>query len=175
MRVGSGRSAGLSITIIDIKPEQIDLSGEFGRKVFYGDGTRIDLLRRAGADEACAILFCMDDRDLDADSLMPVRETFPEARLFVRAFDRRQMLELMPTENVNIIREVFESSVHMAEAALAQLDIGTEVREQAVAEFRRRDLSRLEAQFRTGNLRAGARHSFGVTDSDDFVLDDASN
>ncbi len=169
------QAAGLSITIIDIKPEQIDLSGEFGRKVFYGDGTRIDLLRRAGADEACAILFCMDDRDLDADSLMPVRETFPEARLFVRAFDRRQMLELMPTENVNIVREVFESSVHMAEAALAQLDIGTEVREQAVAEFRRRDLSRLEAQFRTGNLRAGARHSFGVTDSDDFVLDDAAN
>ncbi len=93
------------------------------RKVFYGDGTRIDLLHRAGADEADAILFCMDDRSVDAESLMPVRETFPNARLFVRAFDRRQMLELMPTENISIVREVFESSVHMANEALTQLDV----------------------------------------------------
>ncbi len=166
------QAAGLSITLVDIKPEQIDLSGEFGRKVFYGDGTRIDLLRRAGADEACAILFCMDDRDLDADSLMPVRETFPNAKLFVRAFDRRQMIELMPIDDLNIVREVFESSAYMAESALTALAVAPELREQALSEFRRRDLARLEAQFKTGNLRAGARHSFGVTDSDDFALDE---
>lgn len=166
------QAAGLSITIIDIKPEQIDVSGEFGRKVFYGDGTRIDLLHRAGADEADAILFCMDDRSVDAESLMPVREIFPNARLFVRAFDRRQMLELMPTENISIVREVFESSVHMANEALTQLDVSDDVREKAIAEFRRRDIQRLTAQFKTGNLRAGSRHSFGVTDSDDFYLDE---
>lgn len=166
------QAAGLSITIIDIKPEQIDVSGEFGRKVFYGDGTRIDLLRRAGADEACAILFCTDDRDLDADSLMPVRDTFPNAKLYIRAYDRRQMLELMPTENLNIVREVFESSVLMAKKALTDINVGQDVREQVIAEFRRRDLARLEAQFSTGNLRAGSRHSFGINDSDDFVLDE---
>lgn len=166
------QAAGLSITIIDIKPEQIGLSGEFGRKVFYGDGTRIDLLHRAGADDADAILFCIDDRQLDAESLIPVRETFPDARLFVRAFDRRQMLELMPAENVSIVREVFESSVHMADEALAQLEVKATIRKKAVAEFRRRDLERLKAQFNTGSLRAGSRHSFGVTDSDDFYLDE---
>jgi voltage-gated potassium channel Kch len=166
------QAAGLSITIIDIKPEQIGLSGEFGRKVFYGDGTRIDLLHRAGADDADAILFCIDDRQLDAESLIPVRETFPDARLFVRAFDRRQMLELMPAEDVSIVREVFESSVHMADEALAQLEVKATIRKKAVAEFRRRDLERLKAQFNTGSLRAGSRHSFGVTDSDDFYLDE---
>lgn len=166
------QAAGLSITIIDIKPEQIGLSGEFGRKVFYGDGTRIDLLHRAGADDADAILFCIDDRQLDAESLIPVRETFPDARLFVRAFDRRQMLELMPAENMSIVREVFESSVHMADEALAQLEVKATIRKKAVAEFRRRDLERLKAQFNTGSLRAGSRHSFGVTDSDDFYLDE---
>ena len=165
------QAAGLSITLIDIKPEQIDVSGEFGRKVSYGDGTRIDLLHRAGADEACAILFCMDDREIDADSLMPVRETFPQAKIFVRAFDRRQMIELMPAEGVEIVRELFESSVRMAERALSQLDVNPDVRNQAVAEFRRRDLARLEAQFKTGNMRAGSRFSFGGEESDDFVPD----
>ncbi|RDV07550.1 sodium:proton exchanger [Sphingorhabdus pulchriflava] len=166
------QAAGLSITLIDIKPEQIDVSGEFGRKVFYGDGTRIDLLRRAGADESCAILFCMDDRDLDADNLVAVRETFPNAKLFVRAYDRRQMLELMPAEDLKITREVFESSVQMAEDALRSINVDPSVAEQAVTEFRRRDLARLKAQFKTGNIRAGSRHSFGGKESDDFAMDE---
>lgn len=165
------QAAELSVTIIDIKPEQIDLSQEYGRKVFYGDGTRIDLLRRAGADKAEAILFCIDDPAIDADSLLPVRETFPDARLFVRAFDRRQMLKLMPMDDVNIVRELFESSVHMADAALRLLHVHTDRRDEVVAEFRRRDSARMKAQFATGNLRAGSRHSFGVDESDDFTPD----
>lgn len=165
------QAAELSVTIIDIKPEQIDLSQEFGRKVFYGDGTRIDLLRRAGAGKAEAILFCIDDPALDADSLLPVRETFPDARLFVRAFDRRQMLRLMPMDDMNIVREVFESSVHMADSALQMLHMHSDRRAEVIAEFRRRDRARMKAQFETGNLRAGSRHSFGVIESDDFTPD----
>lgn len=164
-------AAGHSITLIDIKPEQIDLSGEFGRKVFYGDGTRIDLLRRAGADRACAILFCIDDRDLDADMLAPVRETFPSTKIFVRAYDRRQMLELMPAEGLEITREVFESSVAMAAGALERLGVDQAVVTRAIDEFRLRDNKRLEAQFSTGNLRAGSRHSFGIENSDDFDVE----
>ena len=78
----------------------------------------------------------------------------------------------MPIDDLNIVREVFESSAYMAESALTALAVAPELREQALSEFRRRDLARLEAQFKTGNLRAGARHSFGVTDSDDFALDE---
>jgi glutathione-regulated potassium-efflux system protein KefB len=166
------QASGRSVTLIDQKPEQIDVAQEFGRKVFYGDGTRIDLLQRAGAAEACAILFCMDDRELDAEALMPVRETFPHTRLFVRAYDRRQAIELMPDASLNITREVFESSVTMAEQALLALGEQKGRANQVVSEFRRRDKARLDAQFQSGDMHAGAQHSFGGQESDAVVLDD---
>jgi glutathione-regulated potassium-efflux system protein KefB len=167
------QAAGHSITLIDHKPEQIDTSDEFGRKVFYGDGTRIDLLRRAGAAQACAILFCIDDRELDADALIPVRQTFPKTKIFVRAYDRLQAIALMPDASLHITREVFESSVAMAKLALLELGVDKDKAAEAVAEFRRRDRARLKSQFKSGDMHAGAKHSFGGVESDDPILDDA--
>ncbi len=147
--------AGRSITVIDIKPEQIDVSGEFGSKVFYGDGTRIDLLHRAGAEQACALFFCIDDKGLTASSLAPVRETFPNAKIFVRAFDRQQALKLMDDTSLHIVREVFESSVKLATDAL--IDLGEDEGDilEIISEFRKRDIERLAMQHQTGNVRAG--------------------
>lgn len=167
------QAAGRSVTLIDINPRTIDLSGEFGRKVFYGDGTRIDLLKRAGADNARAIFFCIDDRELDAESLIPVRQTFPTTKLFVRAFDRQQMISLMDDQEITIVREVFESSIRMSVDALKSFGTGKESIAQIVSEFRRRDKARLMAQFKSGDMHAGQQHSFGGDDSDDFLLDQA--
>ena len=58
---------GMPVTLIDTDIEMIDIAGEFGAKVYYGDGTRMDLLRQAGAPEAELILFCIDGDQLDAD------------------------------------------------------------------------------------------------------------
>ncbi len=165
------QAAGRSVTLIDIDPETIDRSGEFGRKVFYGDGTRIDLLHRAGAEKACAIFFCIDDRGLDAEMLTPVRETFPKTKIFARAYDRQQALALMRDPDIIMIREVFESSVRMAVDALKALGTSKENITKIVTEFRLRDKTRLNAQFETGDLKAGFRHSFGGDDSDDFLID----
>jgi glutathione-regulated potassium-efflux system protein KefB len=165
------QAAGRSVTLIDIDPETIDRSGEFGRKVFYGDGTRVDLLHRAGADKACAIFFCIDDRSLDAETLTPVRETFPKTRVFARAYDRQQALALMRDPDIVMVREVFESSVRMAVDALKLLGTSTDNIKKVVGEFRLRDETRLRAQFDTGDLKAGFRHSFGGDESDDFLID----
>ena len=165
------QAAGRSVTLIDIKPEIIDMSGEFGRKVFYGDGTRIDLLRRAGADKACAIFFCIDDRDLDADTLTPVRQTFPKTRIFARAYDRQQLMGLMSDAEIVTVREVFESSVRMAIDALKALGTSRDSITTIVKEFRRRDKARLKAQFESGDMHAGQHHSFGGEESDDYLLD----
>ena len=54
---------GIGVTLIDTEAEMIEVAGKFGTKVYYGDGTRIDLLRLAGARDAKAILFCIDNRD----------------------------------------------------------------------------------------------------------------
>jgi monovalent cation:proton antiporter-2 (CPA2) family protein len=165
------QAGGHQVTMIDIKPQQIERSQIFGRQVFYGDGTRIDLLERAGAAEACAIFFCIDDRELDAETLEPLRHRFPKARIFVRAYDRRQALALMPDDGLRVTREVFESSISMAQQALSELGASDSAVIQAVDEFRRRDGTRLTEQFASGSMHAGAQHSFGGDDSDDFALD----
>lgn len=165
------QAAGRSVTLIDINPATIDVAQEFGRKVFYGDGTRIDLLERAGADQACAIFFCIDDRELSADTLTPVRQRFPQMKIFARAYDRRQVMELMLDEEIGIVREVFESSVRMAMDGLRVMGAEKPLIETAVREFRTRDARRMRAQFETGDMHAGQQHSFGADDSDDFLLD----
>lgn len=165
------QAAGRSVTLIDINPSTIDLSGEFGSKVFYGDGTRIDLLHRAGAAKACAIFFCIDDQGLDADILTPVRQTFPKTRIFARAHGRQQALRLMSDPEISIVREVFESSVRMSIDALKALGTSRENIAKIVNEFRVRDKARLSAQFETGDMHAGQHHRFGGDDSDDFLID----
>jgi glutathione-regulated potassium-efflux system protein KefB len=165
------QAAGHSVTVIDIKPEQIDRSGQYGRKVFYGDGTRIDLLRRAGAEQACAVFFCIDDRDLDAETLEPVRETFPDTPFFVRAYDREQQFALMQDSDLRITRELFESSISMAGEGLRTLGFDEDRVARVIDEFRLRDATRLQAQFESGNPRAGVEHSFGLAGSADFVPD----
>ncbi len=162
------QASGREVTIIDIKPDQIDLSNEFGRKVFYGDGTRVDLLRRAGAAEASAILFCIDDRELDADALVPIQETFPKTKLFVRAYDRRQSLALQSAQGVKIRREVLESSICLARDALEALDCDAAKIDRVVEEYRRRDLERMRLQRESGDMHAGAHMSFGGEESEHF-------
>ena len=77
--------------------EQIELSSEFGTKVYYGDGLRIDLLRTAGAETAKVIAFCNDNEggeiSREARS-QAVLKAFPQASVMVRAFDRVHLIEL---------------------------------------------------------------------------------
>lgn len=149
------RGAGLPVTLIDSKPEQIDRSGEFGRKVYYGDGTRIDLLREAGADEAELLLFCQDGMDFDAERLHAVRHAFPKAKIFVRAFDRRHALAIGEDGPDGVYREVFESAVLMGRQALEAIDTDLAVIENAEDEYRALDRGLFERQMQEGDLRAG--------------------
>lgn len=160
--------ANISVTLIDLNPDQIRLSGEFGRKVFYGDGTRIDLLRRAGAEQAGTLLFCQDDRNFGPDQIAPIAHAFPDAKIFVRANDRRQLLALKHAPIAAAQRELFESSVKLAQTALLRTGIDPIVADRVVEEFRRRDCERLEMQMEQGTLHAGKHLSFGGLESQAF-------
>ena len=145
---------GISVTLIDVKPAQIERTAEFGVKVYYGDGRRIDLLRMAGADQASLILFCTDDPNLGPKELQPIVTTFPQAAVLVRAFDRRQMIALAPLDLTASIREVYESAVLMAIEALKALQVGDERIAEIEGEYRRRDIERLAAQGVSGDLHS---------------------
>lgn len=162
----------IPVTIIDSKPRQIELAGSFGQKVFYGDGTRIDLLRTAGAESAEAILFCQDGTALNAESIAPILEAFPKAAVLIRAFDRRHVLALDGVELGGTYRELFESAVTMGRDALVALDVPRRDAEAIEREYRRRDGDRMIAQSRTGDLHADKETIFTPTSRFD---DDAAD
>ncbi len=146
--------AGVSVTMIDIKPAQIELSGTFGAKVWYGDGRRIDLLRKAGADDAQLILFCQDDKSLAMPDLAPIVTAFPQATVFVRAFDRRQVIAFTQLGENKVVREVHESAVRMSILALGAIGVAEDDIQGVEADYRHRDDRRLAAQIDTGDLHA---------------------
>ena len=153
----------IGVTIIDKKPSQIELSEEFGTKVYYGDGLRVDLLRVAGAETAKIIAFCNDNEggELSHDALQAVLEAFPQASVMVRAFDRRHLMDLRDLDLVLAERELFESAVVMGKAALRASGVDQREIDRVEREYRMRDCERLERQQRTGDLRAGWETSFG--------------
>jgi glutathione-regulated potassium-efflux system protein KefB len=145
---------GVPVTLIDTDIEMIDVAGSFGAKVYYGDGTRLDLLRQAGASEAELILFCIDGDQLDAALMEAVHEAFPKAAIFARAFDRRALLKLKGSPVTGVVREVLESAVKMARMAMGSLNISDEEIARTEDMYRARDKERLRAQHETGDLHA---------------------
>ncbi len=145
---------GLSVTLIDVKPAQIELSGTFGAKVYYGDGRRVDLLRQAGADEAQLVLFCGDHDDLSPEQIEPVLEAFPQAAVFIRTYDRRQVIAFQKVDVAGTVREVYESAIRMGIDALSVIGVSDEEIVDIETEFRARDARRLDAQAQTGDLHA---------------------
>lgn len=145
---------GLEVSIIDHDVEMIRSAAGFGFKVYYGDGTRVDVLHASGAHRARAIAVCVDDATISNRIVELVRREFPQARLLVRAIDRQHALELMAHDVDYQVREVYESATSFGEAALRLLGVGEQEAAEIAADLRRRDRERIELQF-TGGLNAG--------------------
>ena len=152
-------TAGLDVTMIDKHVPQIDTAEEFGIKVFFGDGLRLDMLRQAGAGEAKAICFCIDGDQVEREFLVSVREAFPDAALFVRTFDRRHVMKLAGADIAFQVRELRESAIAMGRAALSQIDTDEGQIDRLERDYREDDMARLRSQIEAGNLHAGKEHN----------------
>jgi glutathione-regulated potassium-efflux system protein KefB len=155
----------IKVTLIDTDTEMIDVADGFGSKVYFGDGTRIDLLRQAGAAEADALLFCLDGQQINAGVLEAVREAFPRPKIFLRAYDRRTLIDLRDAPHDYAVREVMESAVAMARDALERLGDNLQDIDEAEHEYRRRDDERLDLQREAGDY--GAAREMIVTQQKD--------
>ncbi len=147
-------ASDIPVTLIDTDIEMIDIAGEFGAKVYYGDGTRIDVLRQAGAAEAELIMFCIDGDQITPDIMEGVHEAFPNAAIYVRAYDRRALVKLKNGPAAFVVREVLESAVRMARLALDGLGVDKAEIDRAEGMYRARDKERLRIQIEAGDIRA---------------------
>jgi glutathione-regulated potassium-efflux system protein KefB len=145
---------GIDVAIIDTDTEMIRSAASFGFKVYYGDGTRLDVLHASGAKRARAIVVCVDNK-IAANKIVELcKHELPHARLLVRAFDRAHALELVAARVDFHIRETFESAVAFGQAALTALGVPVQEAEEITADLRRRDAARFELQV-AGALSSG--------------------
>lgn len=144
----------IDVTTIDNDPEMIQDAGGFGFKVYYGDGTRLDVLRAAGAGEARLVAVCIDNRQAASRIVDLVRAEFPGTKLYVRSYDRRHTLQLIAKGVDFELRETYESALVFGRSTLEALGLDSE-RAAATEQFvRARDLDRLAVQQAEG-LSAG--------------------
>ena len=145
---------GIEVALIETDVEMIRAASTFGFKVYYGDGTRLDVLRASGADTAEAILVCVEKPEVADKIVELVKAEFPLAKLLVRAFDRGHSLRLIEAGVDFQIRETFESALTFGKRTLIELGVDEVEAAEIVRDVRRRDTERLELQV-AGGLQAG--------------------
>ena len=158
-------AGGIDVTLIDRDVEMIDVAATFGAKVYFGDGTRLDVLRQAGADQAEMILFCLDGEQIEPALIEAVARSFPQAAIHVRVFDRRGLISLLPTPATQVVRETMESAITMARRALDGAGVSQEAINRAESRFRARDRERLELQIAGGDIAIARDRIITVVES----------
>ncbi|AEQ50341.1 monovalent cation:proton antiporter-2 (CPA2) family protein [Pelagibacterium halotolerans] len=151
---------GVDVTIIDNDVEMIQAAARFGFKIYYGDGTRPEILHAAGASTATAILVCID-KPADATLIAAhVKSEYPLAQLYVRAFDREHAVDLVHLGVDYQIREVLESAFVFGYETLVALGVDEQEAADILEEVRERDKARFELDI-AGGLSEGAALMLG--------------
>lgn len=135
-----------SVSIIDNDTEMIRAAAQIGFKVYYGDGTRLDILHAAGASTADLILICTDKKEETTRIAELLRDEFPLVRVMARAFDRMHAIELVRAGVEYQLRELIESALAFGGEAIRTLGAGEEEAAEVVAGVRERDRQRFELQ-----------------------------
>jgi glutathione-regulated potassium-efflux system protein KefB len=139
---------GIRFTALDSSQTHVDFVRRFGNQVYYGDASRLDLLRAAGAQTARVLVLAIDDVDASVHAASVVREQFPRLRIFARARSRQHAFALMDLGVTEINRETYASSLEMAGSVLEALGETAANAREAVRRFRQHDQETLLAQYR---------------------------
>jgi glutathione-regulated potassium-efflux system protein KefB len=139
-------ASGIDVTTIDLDSDMIQVAARFGFKVYYGDGTRLDVLRAAGLDKARLIAICIDDQESANKIVDLTKAEFPGTKIFARSYDRGHTLQLL-AKNVDYeMRETFESAMRFGQKTLEAMGVDAD-RVAIVEDFiRTRDRDRIAIQ-----------------------------
>ena len=130
---------GIKTTLLDHDAGQIELTGRFGFKVFYGDASRVELLGAAGAEQARLLVIAIDDREKAVHMVRSAKQFFPKLKTLARAYDRPHAYELMEAGADVVTRETFGSALIMGEAALRLLGYENAQAYRVMRTFKRHD------------------------------------
>ena len=135
----------IGFTALDNSPDQVNFVRRFGNKVYYGDASRLELLRAAGADRAKVFVLAIDDVETSIRTAEAVLRHYPHLRILARAHDRQHAYRLMDLGIEDIVRDTFYSGLEMADMTLRGLGLSSSEARRAVETFRDHDIERLYA------------------------------
>ncbi|MGF1508029.1 MAG: monovalent cation:proton antiporter-2 (CPA2) family protein [Myxococcota bacterium] len=141
------RMKRIPFTALEANASQVDFVRRYGNKIFYGDASRVELLRAAGAQDAQFFVLAVSPVEASMAVATTVRRHFPDLPIFARAEDRQHALRLMAVGAKVIHRETYHSSLATAEELLQALGLSGPDAERAVETFRKHDARVLKEQF----------------------------
>ncbi len=144
----------IRFTALDRSSAQVDFVRRFGVKVFYGDPTREEVMRSAGAEGAKVLVIALDDVAASVAVAEMVRRKFPQLRVVARARNRHHVHLLMGAGVDLFVRETFFSSLRLSEIVLDELEIPKEQTRHAIELFRKHDDRILNESYGFGNDEA---------------------
>ncbi len=146
----------VSVTIIDSDAERIRNARNFGFQIYYGDGTRLDVLHASGAAKACFIAVCVDEPKIASKIVELIKSEFPQAKVLARSYDRVHARELALAGVDFQVRETFESAIRFGEQALREILVPEEDVIAITEDIRRRDQARFELELINGSIDANS-------------------
>ena len=133
------RVLGIGFTALEADVNQVEVLRQFGNKVYYGDASKIDLLKAAGADKARLFILAIDDMQASLKTAAIVRQHFPNLQIYARARNRSHAFELIDLGVTNVWRETLASSVELTEQVLMDLGYGSARSRSMMEKFRAHD------------------------------------
>ena len=151
---------GFRVSTIETDIEMIEAAADFGFKVYYGDGGRLDILHAAGAADAALVAVCVENRATTTRIVELLRAEFPLVPILVRSFDREHAVELVHLGAEYQVRETFESAMLMGRKALTMLGVDPEEAGEIMDAARSRDADRFQIDLVEG-VRGGTGLLYG--------------
>jgi monovalent cation:proton antiporter-2 (CPA2) family protein len=152
------KASGFEATLLDHDAGQIELTGRFGNKVFYGDAANGELLRSAGAGHARLLVIAIDDREKAIAMIHIVKMHFPQLKVLVRAYDRTHAYELIKAGADFIARATFGSALETGEEALKLLGVSNTRAKRMAESFKKHDI---EGMYKLSEVW-GDDHEYGL-------------
>nr|WP_243401669.1 monovalent cation:proton antiporter-2 (CPA2) family protein [Leptospira ellisii] len=137
----------IGFTALEGNPEQVNLARRFGYKIYYGDASKLSLLRSAGAEQAELFVLAIQDIDVSVKVAELIKKNFPNLTIIARARNREHVFKLMEAGVKIIRRDTFASALELAGETLSHLGFMDSEVEQKVKKFRAHDELTLKGQY----------------------------
>lgn len=155
---------GLSVSVIDSNTDHIRAAARFGFKVYYGDGTRLDVLRASGIANADCVIVGVGNPQKTEKIVELIKSEYPLVPVFTRTYDRQSAVDLVKKHHVDYyVRETFESALALSQVAIERLGTSMQEAKEIINYVRRLDAERFNEEVLHGFSAEVARKYWSPT------------